>query len=597
MPTGGSADAQEEDKKRPANGATGSDSRKRSRSRSEELAGDIEYSLSVKPESPKLHNRVASQYPSPQIPALASMHGKGPSWIGASHAGPSRAGGETMVSVVEAAEAHSSGTVPQARLSTHVHKSPDPVDLHMLSLAEADSLFRQFFKHQNPLIKLFDRHLHTVAYVRQTSTVLFSSLLAVSAKHFRPDLYPSLHSQATTLIAKGVFGSHFEIGLLQSLMLLVYWKEPGDATAFFRVGIIIRLAMQLRLPVPRTTPLPDDEHEARLILDRERTWLNAICFDSSYSFNFDEMIDAKMIGLGGWADLRLDDWLDEGMLYDVPEDALLVASIETTKSGQACRNIQNCKSEVAADMLVTRNRHRLEQAWSKYLKPESLNKSRLIYFIAWANLAKAQVIAHNLRQDLLIDEYLPRAAQLISFAVELIDQGELVYVQDFFAHVFFKLAEFLAKILPMVLTEYQRLIVQWMSDFCASCTRARKDRDDNPPAYLARYYRLVLRSIASQDQARSRATSVAPQATQSAEPHASSSAATANATADPLSFTNEIGSLLPMPDLLNFSDPRQDFEALTGISSTNDSQYWSSVLQGPALNQFDDQWSWLAPAL
>ncbi|KAM0789318.1 hypothetical protein ACM66B_000155 [Microbotryomycetes sp. NB124-2] len=509
--------------------------------------------------------------------------------------------GATMVSMVEAAEAASSGIQPQIAAPV-TQKVPDAVDLHMLSLAEAEFLFRQFFQHLNPLIKLFDRHLHTVQWVRQQSSILFSTLLAVSARHFRPELYQSLHSQATTLVARGVFGSTFDIGLLQSLMLLVYWKEPGDATAFLRVGIIVRLAYQLRLHVPRTSRLPAEEHEARLTLNRERTWLNAICFDSSYSYNFDEMIDAKNSSLQNWPHLPLDDWLHEGLLYDCPEDSLLVASIETTKISQACRIIEASRSAAAADMLVMRNRLRLESAWQKYLKPElpvhcsrdtpGLNKSRLIYLVAAMNISRARLIAHEMRQDIIIDDYLPSVAALFSFAVELIDQDQLVFLQDFFALIFFRLAEFLARVFQLVTPEYQRSIVQWLGDFCTSCTNARKGRDDGPPAYLARYYRLVLRSITSHEIARSRATSVQPSGPAAAAPPAESSVATDLTTTTASQALNDLDNFLPIPDILNFADPMQDFEALMGLSSSNDFQYWESVLPG---FHGDGELNWLAP--
>lgn len=52
-----------------------------------------------------------------------------------------------------------------------------------------------------------------------------------------------------------------------------------DSSAWMRVGYAIRLGYQLRLHRRRQTPLPPDELEARVILDRERTWIVLICFD------------------------------------------------------------------------------------------------------------------------------------------------------------------------------------------------------------------------------------------------------------------------------------------------------------------------------
>jgi hypothetical protein len=43
------------------------------------------------------------------------------------------------------------------------------------------------------------------------------------------------------------------------------------------MGIAIRLGYQLGLHTPRTGPLPVDKHQARLIIDSERTWIVLSC--------------------------------------------------------------------------------------------------------------------------------------------------------------------------------------------------------------------------------------------------------------------------------------------------------------------------------
>jgi len=63
--------------------------------------------------------------------------------------------------------------------------------------------------------------------VRKTSTVLFTAILAVSAKFFRKDLYQSLLLSAQQLVVRGTGeGTNIHIGLVQACLLLVYWKEP-----------------------------------------------------------------------------------------------------------------------------------------------------------------------------------------------------------------------------------------------------------------------------------------------------------------------------------------------------------------------------------
>lgn len=93
----------------------------------------------------------------------------------------------------------------------------------------------------NAFIILLDPHLHKIDYVRQTSPVLFTTILAVSAKFVRPQLYPSLLMAAKQLVGRGIIDGQVSVGLVQSLLLQVYWKEPEDCSAWLRVGEAVRM--------------------------------------------------------------------------------------------------------------------------------------------------------------------------------------------------------------------------------------------------------------------------------------------------------------------------------------------------------------------
>lgn len=104
--------------------------------------------------------------------------------------------------------------------------------LDVLSLLDAQQLVSYFHVHLNPFIILFDRRLHTLEHLRATSGVLFTAILAVSAKFFARHLYPSLLSHANQLVTRGMSGGHSHIGLVQALCLLVYWKvRSGEHVA------------------------------------------------------------------------------------------------------------------------------------------------------------------------------------------------------------------------------------------------------------------------------------------------------------------------------------------------------------------------------
>jgi hypothetical protein len=141
-------------------------------------------------------------------------------------------------------------------------REPDPVDMHILSEFEAAQLFEQFVSflpnnsevdklttlpirsfhsNLNAFIILLDPVLHNVDYVRRTSTVLFTSILAVSAKFLRRDLYQPLLQSAKQLVGRGIIDGKVSVGLIQSILLQVYYKEPEDTSAWLRVGLAIRI--------------------------------------------------------------------------------------------------------------------------------------------------------------------------------------------------------------------------------------------------------------------------------------------------------------------------------------------------------------------
>lgn len=161
------------------------------------------------------------------------------------------------------------------------------------------------------LLTLFLCSVHTTRYLRRTSTVLFTSILAASARFYRKDLHPVLLSHAQTILDRAVTAGATDIGMVQSLMILTYWKvsqslpdhclyptradplrssqipkeasqgkprqakaralttaiqSPADTSAWRKSGIAIRTGYQLYWHIQRREALPPDETSARLIL-------------------------------------------------------------------------------------------------------------------------------------------------------------------------------------------------------------------------------------------------------------------------------------------------------------------------------------------
>lgn len=114
--------------------------------------------------------------------------------------------------------------------------------------------------------------VHTMAYLRRTSSVLFATVLACSSRFFRRDLHSLLGPHAQTALDRAVIQGRSDVGIIQSLMLSTYWKAPADTSAWLKVGMAIRIAYSQFWHIPRTEPLPTDEETARIVLNPERTW-------------------------------------------------------------------------------------------------------------------------------------------------------------------------------------------------------------------------------------------------------------------------------------------------------------------------------------
>lgn len=150
-----------------------------------------------------------------------------------------------------------------------------------------------FHKHLDPLIAVLEpqreyshvpsHSVHTIHHLRQTSTVLFSCILAASSKFFKKDLHGELLSHAQTVTARAVVSGDEATALVQALQILVYFKTPEDTSAWRKLGWAIRMGYQLHWHLGRHRPLPSDRQAALEVLDAERAWILLYVFDRSYS--------------------------------------------------------------------------------------------------------------------------------------------------------------------------------------------------------------------------------------------------------------------------------------------------------------------------
>lgn len=127
--------------------------------------------------------------------------------------------------------------------------------------------------HLNPLVNLLDPVLHTFEYIRSTSTVLFVLVLAAAARFFNHPLHSRLLSHGHTMIIRFTSnGEHCDIGLIQAVIIAVYWKEAQDTSVWIKIGMAIRLGHQLGLHLPHQRVDIQDQVALRVKYDKERTW-------------------------------------------------------------------------------------------------------------------------------------------------------------------------------------------------------------------------------------------------------------------------------------------------------------------------------------
>lgn len=124
-------------------------------------------------------------------------------------------------------------------------------------------------------------------YLRSTSPLLFAAVLACSSFFYQRQAHAALLSSAHTLLDSAIVNGDGDVTVVQSLMILTYWKvrtwffvvmrvlrhvqvltpqRPSDRSAWRKIGIALRTAYQLFWHVPRLDPLPEDEMRARNIL-------------------------------------------------------------------------------------------------------------------------------------------------------------------------------------------------------------------------------------------------------------------------------------------------------------------------------------------
>jgi hypothetical protein len=122
------------------------------------------------------------------------------------------------------ASSSSSSLIPQPRPPGPL----DPVAAGILQETDTKVLFDLLFLRLNPFINLFDPALHTAPYVRSRCPFLFTTLLMVCCRFWRPQVFKQCQKLAHEFSVLAFAEAWKRIEVVQAFACLTYWKDPDD---------------------------------------------------------------------------------------------------------------------------------------------------------------------------------------------------------------------------------------------------------------------------------------------------------------------------------------------------------------------------------
>ncbi|BEI99236.1 hypothetical protein CcaverHIS631_0402790 [Cutaneotrichosporon cavernicola] len=385
-----------------------------------------------------------------------------------------------------------------------MNETDDPVSLRALSEVEANQLVQLFMERLNPLVAVLDANLHTLEYLRRTSSVLFSTVLASSSRFFRQDLHPALISHARTVLDRALLSGVSETGVVQSLMIMTYWKDPEDTSGWMKVGMAIRLGYSRFWHIPRLDPLPEDEREARKLLNAERTWFCLFSFDRGQSY---------IHGLP--TTIRLNDHSDpeiwaRGHQHLGPSvDMHIAASLQLCKLkdhwGSLHKSPHHGYLGVAIETLTAQSEAMINKYFSNESPPPCFNQD-LEHVLLWSIL-DFMFVMKRYQQDLVrsdplrLDSCLELVARIADEIDILAGNGMLIIMQDSASCMTSGLAEFAGKVFRYSTRQQKTFILTVLHRILLAHASVTSEENKTAPAYVARYIRRVLSSLSDESRA------------------------------------------------------------------------------------------------
>ncbi|KAF8595694.1 hypothetical protein BDV93DRAFT_548719 [Ceratobasidium sp. AG-I] len=386
-----------------------------------------------------------------------------------------------------------------------IDRLEDPLQAEYVTEAEVDQLFYSYFAHLNPIIGLLDPRLHTASYVRQRSTVLFTTIIAVSSKFFLSHVHERCHALSQSLIGRGLAADMCNIEYVQALSLSTFYKDADDASSWRKVGLAIRMAYELNLHEFRTEPLPSEEVPARKQLNRERTWIQLVLYDFTTASQRNK---PNMIPDQDFPDVEK--WVRDHPQFPCYADAQLAGSVSfliVYRLIQSTRASMMVSKPGGFDATIRHLFRMLDQTpkfWatledaSAGLAPVSRSIMRFYYFSSQLSINELQMLslvsppAETAQMALL---QCKESAMLVLRHVvdDMAPSGYVPYTQDGIAfataYAGVWLYKHLAKFDPAAISEITS-VFQAVVEACEKQSRTPKDI----PSYFAKFFAHLVRN-------------------------------------------------------------------------------------------------------
>ncbi|KAL4801760.1 hypothetical protein BDV18DRAFT_167153 [Aspergillus unguis] len=172
------------------------------------------------------------------------------------------------------------------RANLDVGPEMDPIDIGLVTLAEAESLFTFFYQHLAHTRWGLDPFIHNVEFVRSQSAFLFTSIMA-TATLFLPSAaaLSKRLSRHSNFLANKVMQNRFRsVEIVLAFMVNIPWMAPGDclgdddACSYIAMALTVALDLSLNKIV-----LPSTSFDSSL----QRRLAKADCIDARRALHID----------------------------------------------------------------------------------------------------------------------------------------------------------------------------------------------------------------------------------------------------------------------------------------------------------------------